>query len=168
MLENYQKNVKYNSLIIELENISNNLYKGITTYGILKDPDTGEQFFAYEIDGYGNSYFMDEPRYPSLLSLPFFGFCNINDEIYVNTRKRILSKKNPYYIILPMQREMRIGAPTFSFFYRAKPNMFDSEKEMNERDRSYNSLNKQHQHCIFQLIDRHAPIRPTPANHPNP
>ena len=99
MLENYQKNVKYNSLIIELENISNNLYKGITTYGILKDPDTGEKFFAYEIDGYGNSYFMDEPRYPSLLSLPFFGFCNINDEIYVNTRKRILSKKNPYYII---------------------------------------------------------------------
>ena len=63
---------------------------------------------------------------------------------------------------------MQTEAPTFSFFYQAKPNMFDFEKEMNERDRSYNSLNKQRQHCIFQLIDRHAPIHPTPANHPNP
>ena len=99
MLENYQKNPKYNSLIIELENISNNLYKGITQYGIIKDIETGEKFFAYEIDGYGNYYFMDEPRYPSLLSLPFFEFCDINDEIYINTRKRILSRNNPYYLI---------------------------------------------------------------------
>ena len=53
----------------------------------------------YEIDGYGNYYFMDEPRYPSLLSLPFFGFCDYKDEIYINTRKRILSHKNPYYIV---------------------------------------------------------------------
>ena len=99
MLENFQKNMKYNSLILELENISNNLYKGINQYGIIKDQETGEKFFAYEIDGYGNYYFMDEPRYPSLLSLPFFGFCDYNDEIYLNTRKRILSRKNPYYIV---------------------------------------------------------------------
>ena len=31
--------------------------------------------------------------------MPFFGFCDYNDEIYLNTRKRILSRKNPYYII---------------------------------------------------------------------
>ena len=99
MLENFQKDIKYNSLIIELDNISNNLYKGINQYGVIKDPDTGEKFYAYEIDGYGNYYFMDEPRYPSLLSLPFFGFCDYNDEIYLNTRKRILSRKNPYYIV---------------------------------------------------------------------
>ena len=99
MLENFQRDIKYNSLIIELDNISNNLYKGINQYGIIKDPDTGEKFNAYEIDGYGNYYFMDEPRYPSLLSLPFFGFCDYNDEIYLNTRKRILSRKNPYYIV---------------------------------------------------------------------
>ena len=99
MLEKFQKDIKYNSLIIELDNISNNLYKGINQFGIIKDPDTGEKFYAYEIDGYGNYYFMDEPRYPSLLSLPFFGFCDYNDEIYLNTRKRILSRKNPYYIV---------------------------------------------------------------------
>ena len=98
ILEKYQKNVKYNSLIVELQNIANNLYEGITKYGIKKDEETGEKFYAYEIDGYGNFYFMDEPRYPSLLSLPFFGFCDFKDEIYLNTRKRILSQKNPYYI----------------------------------------------------------------------
>jgi len=99
ILEKYQKNAKYNSLIVELENISNNLYEGIIKYGIKKDEETGEKFYVYEIDGYGNYYFMDEPRYPSLLSLPFFGFCDYKDEIYINTRKRILSHKNPYYIV---------------------------------------------------------------------
>jgi meiotically up-regulated gene 157 (Mug157) protein len=99
ILEKFQKNVKYNSLIFELENIAKNLYEGINKYGIKKDEETGEKFYVYEIDGYGNYYFMDEPRYPSLLSLPFFGFCDYKDEIYLNTRKRILSNKNPYYIV---------------------------------------------------------------------
>ena len=99
ILEKYQKNMKYNSLIIELQNIASKLYDGILKYGIKKDEETGEKFYVYEIDGYGNYYFMDEPRYPSLLSLPFFGFCDYKDEIYLNTRKRILSNKNPYYIV---------------------------------------------------------------------
>ena len=98
ILEKFQKNVKYNSLILELQNITDHLYEGILKYGIRKDEETGEKFYVYEIDGYGNYYFMDEPRYPSLLSLPFFGFCDYKDEIYLNTRKRILSHKNPYYI----------------------------------------------------------------------
>ena len=34
ILENFQRNAKYNSIIVELENISNNLYEGITKYGI--------------------------------------------------------------------------------------------------------------------------------------
>ena len=36
--------------------------------------------------------------YPNLISLSFFNFCSNNDEIYLNTRKRILSEKNPFYI----------------------------------------------------------------------
>ena len=98
LLEKYLSNAKYNSLIDELKNITNNLYEGINKYGIQTDVETGEKFYAYEIDGYGNYYFMDEPRYPSLLSMPFFGFCSFTDEIYLNTRKRILSNKNPYFI----------------------------------------------------------------------
>lgn len=32
------------------------------------------------------------------MSLPFFGFIEATDKLYLNTRKRILSNKNPYYI----------------------------------------------------------------------
>ena len=41
---------------------------------------------------------MDDPGYPSLTSLPFLGFLDKNNQIYKNTRKRILSEKNPFYI----------------------------------------------------------------------
>jgi len=60
--------------------------------------NNNEKYFAHEIDGFGNFYFMDEPGYPNLISLTFFNFCSNNDEIYLNTRKRILSEKNPFYI----------------------------------------------------------------------
>jgi hypothetical protein len=32
------------------------------------------------------------------MALPFFGFVDSSNQIYNNTRKRILSNKNPYYI----------------------------------------------------------------------
>ena len=81
-----------------IENIVNIVEKAIYTYGIIIDPLTNEKYFAYEVDGFGNSYFMDEPGYPNLISLPFFEFCPALDEIYINTRKRILSGRNPYFI----------------------------------------------------------------------
>jgi meiotically up-regulated gene 157 (Mug157) protein len=83
----------------DIKNTIESVEKAIYEKGVIIDPNNGEKYFAFEIDGYGNYYFMDEPRYPSLLSLPFFGFCDYKDEIYLNTRKRILSNKNPYYIV---------------------------------------------------------------------
>ena len=74
--------------------IKDSIYK----HGILTDYTTDEQYFAFEVDGFGNSLFMDEPGYPSLISLPFLGFCSASDQIFLNTKKRILSDKNPYYI----------------------------------------------------------------------
>jgi meiotically up-regulated gene 157 (Mug157) protein len=84
-------------LINDLESISTLVKENIYKYGIITDPLTKEQYFAYEIDCYGNTYFMDDPGYPSLTSLPFFDFVPRDDTIYMNTRKRILSKRNPYY-----------------------------------------------------------------------
>lgn len=41
---------------------------------------------------------MDDANIPSLLSLPFLGYVERDDEIYLNTRKIILSEyTNPYY-----------------------------------------------------------------------
>jgi meiotically up-regulated gene 157 (Mug157) protein len=40
---------------------------------------------------------MDDANVPSLLSLPYLGYCSADDELYLNTRNFILSKANPYY-----------------------------------------------------------------------
>ena len=88
-------NTKYKKTIEEL---TISVEKSIYDYGIIVDPITNEKYFAYEVDGFGNYYFMDEPGYPNLISLPFFEFCSASNEIYKNTRKRILSNRNPYYI----------------------------------------------------------------------
>ena len=82
----------------KLEEISISVEKAIYEYGIMIDPLNNEKYFAHEVDGFGNYYFMDEPGYPNLISLPFFEFCSASNEIYKNTRKRILSKRNPYFI----------------------------------------------------------------------
>ena len=53
--------------------------------------------FAYEVDGFGSAYFMDDANIPSLLSLPYLGYMDKHDPLYVNTRKFLLSDNNPYF-----------------------------------------------------------------------
>jgi len=55
------------------------------------------KIFPYEVDGFGNKLFIDDANIPSLLSLPYLGAVNVNDTIYRNTRKFLLSENNPYY-----------------------------------------------------------------------
>ena len=40
---------------------------------------------------------MDDANVPSLMSIPYLGYCSADDEIYKNTRAFVLSKENPYY-----------------------------------------------------------------------
>ncbi len=107
MIENFLKSHKfkinglYNSRLKSLKNeildISQIVKEAIYNHGVFVDQISQEKFFAYEVDCYGNFYFMDDPGYPSLISLPFFDFVKKDDQIYLNTRKRILSNKNPFY-----------------------------------------------------------------------
>ncbi|MFT4076974.1 MAG: glycoside hydrolase family 125 protein [Asticcacaulis sp.] len=69
---------------------------GMYTYGRMKDAN-GNDIWAYEVDGYGNALFMDDANVPSLLSLPFLGFCAKDDPLYLRTRAAVLSARNPYY-----------------------------------------------------------------------
>ncbi|KAJ3790552.1 Six-hairpin glycosidase-like protein [Lentinula aff. detonsa] len=56
-----------------------------------------DDIFAYETNGYGGRYVMDDANVPSLLSLPYLGFLEKDNPSYVATRKLLLSRKNPYY-----------------------------------------------------------------------
>lgn len=69
---------------------------GIKKYGIVDHPKYG-RIYAYEVDGLGNHLCMDDANVPSLLSAPYIGYCDVNDPIYQNTRRFILSEDNPYY-----------------------------------------------------------------------
>jgi uncharacterized protein len=69
---------------------------GIETYGIVRHPLYG-RIYAYETDGFGNYMLMDDANVPSLLSLPYLGFCSEDDLMYQNTRRFVLSPDNPYY-----------------------------------------------------------------------
>jgi len=53
--------------------------------------------FAYETNGLGSRYVMDDANVPSLLSLPYLGFLDKTNAAYVATRKLLLSRGNPYF-----------------------------------------------------------------------
>jgi len=61
---------------------------------------TEEKVFAYEVDGFGNFYLMDDANIPGLLSLPLIApdLVTPNNPVYLATRAKILSvESNPYF-----------------------------------------------------------------------
>jgi len=72
------------------------LIKVLKKFGIVQHEPFG-QIYAYEVDGYGNAVFMDDANIPSLLSLPYLGYCSKNDAIYLRTRNFVLSDSNPWF-----------------------------------------------------------------------
>lgn len=77
-------------------NLAEEIDDGIQSYGIVNHPKYGS-IYAYETDGFGNYNLMDDANSPSLLSIPYIGYADVNDEIYQNTRRFILSEDNPFY-----------------------------------------------------------------------
>jgi meiotically up-regulated gene 157 (Mug157) protein len=57
----------------------------------------------------GNYNLMDDANVPSLLSLPYLGYCKADDPVYLNTRRFILSEDNPYYFA--GEKAKGIGSP---------------------------------------------------------
>lgn len=76
--------------------LSQEIRESIYKYAVVEHPKYG-RIFAYEVDGLGNVNLMDDANSPSLLSAPFLGFCDKKDDIYLNTRRFILSEDNPWY-----------------------------------------------------------------------
>lgn len=53
--------------------------------------------YAFEVDGFGNSYLMDDANVPSLLALAYLGDVASDNPVYRNTRRFVLSDSNPYF-----------------------------------------------------------------------
>lgn len=75
---------------------SEGIKKAIYEHGVIKNK-FNRKMFAYEIDGFGSFYLMDDANIPSLLSLPLLGFIDKKDPIYKTTRQYVLSNNNPYF-----------------------------------------------------------------------
>lgn len=84
------------SLAKEAAELAEEIDEGIRKYGIVEHPDFG-LMYAYETDGKGQYHLMDDANVPSLLSIPYLGYCAADDPLYMNTRRFVLSSHNPYY-----------------------------------------------------------------------
>ncbi|WP_156289837.1 glycoside hydrolase family 125 protein [Oceanobacillus salinisoli] len=90
------------------DNLRGEITLGVNTYGILENGD-GQKMYAYEVNGLGDHLLMDDSNMPSLLSLPMLTNISKDDEIYLNTRKFILSNNNPFYY--EGARAVGVGSP---------------------------------------------------------
>jgi hypothetical protein len=87
---------KDNTAANECEALAAEINAALQEYGIAHHPVYGK-VLAYEVDGFGNRLFMDDANVPSLLALPYLGALSINDPVYQNTRRMVLSSTNPYF-----------------------------------------------------------------------
>ena len=88
--------LKDGSLGAEAVSLADEVEATLIKYARAIHPEHGE-IIPYETDGYYNYSFMDDANVPSLLSMPYLGTINRNDELYLRTRNFVLSKSNPYY-----------------------------------------------------------------------
>lgn len=99
---------KEEALAARCRTLSEAIREGIEKYGVVNHPEYGK-IYAYETDGFGNYNLMDDANSPSLLAMPYLGYCGREDELYRNTRRFILSADNPYYYEGTVARGM--GSP---------------------------------------------------------
>ena len=90
------KEINQNELSDEALKLRKEVDDGIKKYSIFNHYKYGK-IYAYETDGLGNYLLMDDANVPSLLSIPYFKYADIEDEIYQNTRRYCLSFDNDYY-----------------------------------------------------------------------
>lgn len=76
--------------------LANEVEVALKKYATYEHPRYGT-IYAYEVDGFGNYYLMDDPNVPSLLAMPYLGDVDVNDPIYQNTRRFVWSEDNPYF-----------------------------------------------------------------------
>jgi meiotically up-regulated gene 157 (Mug157) protein len=133
-----------------LQTRSGSIQKGIMKHAIVTHATFGD-VFAFEIDGYGSSILMDDANLPSLLSLPLLGFVDVDNKVYQNTRRMILSQKgNPYY--LNGTAFSGIGGPHIGLQYAWPMSRLVQAMTSNDDDEILECLNAVKRTCLLGLI----------------
>ena len=70
--------------------------QALKDYAVTDHPEFGK-IYAYEVDGFGSRFLMDDANVPSLLAMAYLGDVPADDPIYLNTRKFVWSEENPYF-----------------------------------------------------------------------
>ena len=83
-------------LAAECNALSEEIKAALQKYAVVEHPVFG-RIYAYEVDGFGNAYLMDDANVPSLLSLAYLIPSMAEDPIYLNTRRFVWSGYNPYF-----------------------------------------------------------------------
>ena len=82
-------------------NLANEVTAALMMHGRTHLPDNGPkgptEVWAYEVDGYGNTLFMDDANTPGLLGMAYLGAAARTDPLYQATRKAVWSPANPYF-----------------------------------------------------------------------
>ena len=93
ILENVNNNLE---MAAECRAIANEVEAALKKEAIVYHPEFGN-IYAFEVDGYGNHFLMDDANAPSLLSLAYLDPSMSDDPIYRNTRRFVWSDANPYF-----------------------------------------------------------------------
>ena len=83
-------------LAAECTALADEVAAALQKYAVVNHPDFGP-VYAFEVDGYGNHFLMDDANVPSLLAMPYLGDVARGDEVYENTRRLVWSEANPYF-----------------------------------------------------------------------
>lgn len=87
---------KETAMASECMSLAQEVEDAIKEYAVVYHPKYGN-IYAFEVDGFGNYYLMDDANVPSLLALAYLGDVPECDPIYQNTRRFVLSEDNPYF-----------------------------------------------------------------------
>lgn len=79
--------------------LANEVTAALMLYGRthMRGPKGPIEVWAYEVDGYGNTLFMDDANTPGLLGIAYLGAAARTDPVYQATRKAVWSDANPYF-----------------------------------------------------------------------
>lgn len=83
-------------LATQCTDLANEVNDALQKYAVYEHPKYGK-IYAYEVDGFGSYFLMDDANVPSLLAMPYLGDVSVDDPIYQNTRRYVWSEDNPYF-----------------------------------------------------------------------